>query len=347
MATIDDFGGPGQALDNPPLGGPSGWAKAVRDAIRELEDGLPMLAFEAVALDPGTQQPTIDQVTVGGVTTVTIGIPATMLGDDSVETIALKDGAVTSAKIADGTIVDADINASAAISRSKISGLPTSSVDNTLPKFDSTAGALQASGVVVDDNDRLRVASGSSGGLEIGSSGVLNMSGTGGPSGISAPVGSTWRQTDANATYGSLAGLLWNKVGTGTAEGTDWLVDYEGRWVTYTATWTNVSMSSTTARYTRRGKFVTFSCVGTLSSAPSGAVTVTTPTDMGSDMAHGPVRLVRSGGSWQGVWFYTSASSVLVRYLDDANTWQNLSSTLPASWASGDKIALNGTYEIA
>ena len=255
-------------------------------------------------------------------------------------------GTVTSAMIANSTIVNADISGSAAIDRSKISGLPTSSTDNTLPKFDSTGGALQTSGIVVDDNNRLRVASGSSGGLEIGSSGVLHMSGTGGPSGISAPVGSTWRQTDANSSHGSLTGLLWNKVGTGTAEGTDWLVDYEGRWAAWTPTWTNVSMSSTTARYTRRGKFVTFNCVGTLSSAPSGAVTVTTPTDMGSDMAHGPVRLVRSG-SWQGVWFYTSASLVLVRYLDDANTWQNLSSTLPASWASGDKIALNGTYEIA
>jgi hypothetical protein len=60
------------------------------------------------------------------------------------------------------------------------------------------------------------------------------MVGTGGPSGISAPVGSTWRQTDANASHGSLTGLLWNKVGTGTTEGTDWLVDYEGRpaWAT-------------------------------------------------------------------------------------------------------------------
>jgi hypothetical protein len=33
MATIDDFGGDGQPLSNPPLGGPDGWAAAVRDAI--------------------------------------------------------------------------------------------------------------------------------------------------------------------------------------------------------------------------------------------------------------------------------------------------------------------------
>lgn len=188
---------------------------------------------------------------------------------------------------------------------------------------------------------------GSTAGLEFGSSGPRMMMGTGTPSGVSAPAGSVWRQTDANSTYGNLTGLLWNKVGTGTTLGTDWLVDFEGRWIDWTPTWTNVSMSSTTAKYTRTGKLATFYCVGTLSSAPSGAVFVTMPVDMTNDPApHGPVRLLRSG-SWQGVWFYSAATHALVRYLDDANTWQNLSSTLPASWASGDKIALNGTYEIA
>ena len=128
-------------------------------------------------------------------------------------------GTVTSAMIANSTIVNADISGSAAIDRSKISGLPTSSTDNTLPKFDSTGGALQTSGIVVDDNNRLRVASGSSGGLEIGSSGVLHMSGTGGPSGISAPVGSTWR--DTNATTGA---IKWLKASGSGSSG--WVVEY-------------------------------------------------------------------------------------------------------------------------
>lgn len=179
-------------------------------------------------------------------------------------------------------------------------------------------------------------------GLEFGTSGPREMVGTGSPEGaVTAPAGSVWRQTDDSAlTY-----LRWYKA-TGTGN-TGWLPDFEGRWIDYTPTWTNVSMSSTTAKYTRTGKLATFYCVGTLSSAPSGAVSVTMPVDMTNDPApHGPVRLLRSG-SWQGVWFYSAATTVLVRYLDDANTWQNLSSTLPASWASGDKIALNGTYEIA
>jgi hypothetical protein len=48
-------------------------------------------------------------------------------------------------------IADANVAAGAAISRSKISGLPTSSTDNTLPRFDGTGGALQTSGIVVAD----------------------------------------------------------------------------------------------------------------------------------------------------------------------------------------------------
>jgi len=46
MSTIDDFGGAGEALDDPPLGGPLGWAAAVRTAIRnaqtDLADRLPL-----------------------------------------------------------------------------------------------------------------------------------------------------------------------------------------------------------------------------------------------------------------------------------------------------------------
>jgi hypothetical protein len=33
MGTIDDFGGATDPLNTPPLGGPNGWAAAVRDAI--------------------------------------------------------------------------------------------------------------------------------------------------------------------------------------------------------------------------------------------------------------------------------------------------------------------------
>ena len=48
------------------------------------------------------------------------------LATDSVTTVKIQNSAITSTKIADDTITDADINASAAISQSKIDGLSTS-----------------------------------------------------------------------------------------------------------------------------------------------------------------------------------------------------------------------------
>lgn len=47
-----------------------------------------------------------------------------LLKANTVNTTQIVDSAVTSAKIADGTIVNADISASAAIAQSKISNLP-------------------------------------------------------------------------------------------------------------------------------------------------------------------------------------------------------------------------------
>jgi hypothetical protein len=135
----------------------------------------------------------------------------------------LATGAVTSAKIADGTIVNDDINASAAIARSKISGLPTSSTDNTVARFDSTAGAIQTSGVVIDDNNRLTVATGATGGYGF-ASGAVHLSGTGSPEGVvTAAPGSTWLQTDA--TTDVKGWLRWIKA-TGTGN-TGWQVGPE------------------------------------------------------------------------------------------------------------------------
>lgn len=41
MATIDDFGGTADPLSAPALGGPTGWAAAVRDAIVALQTAAP------------------------------------------------------------------------------------------------------------------------------------------------------------------------------------------------------------------------------------------------------------------------------------------------------------------
>lgn len=269
---------------------------------------------------------------------------------------AADSGTVTSAMIADGTIVDGDINASAAIARSKISGLPTSSTDNTLPRFDSTAGALQTSGIVVDDNNRLRVASGSSGGLEIGSSGVLTLSYTGTPSGVSAPVGSTWRQTDANSTYGNLTGLLWNKVNTGTTLGTDWLVDFEGRWIDWTPTLTNITRGtgySQRNRYTITSKTLSFEfglhfgTGGAVSAEPSITLPVTPTAAFEKQFP----ALLRTTSTYSLGFGYQNNSSTLTFYaLGSAGTLiGDIASVtgLAGSWATSGRLYVSGTYEIA
>jgi len=117
--------------------------------------------------------------------------------------------------------------------------------------------------------------------------------GEGDPSGLVAPIGAVYRQTDANATYGNLSGLLWNKVGTGTTLDTDWLVDFEGRWVSYTPTITSGSGSYTTvsadAAYTMCGKtahlrlLITITAVGT----GTGATVFTFPASANAASAAG------------------------------------------------------------
>jgi len=81
----------------------------------------------------GTADNTYDNLTVGANDTVLVA--------DSAQAKGVKWAQIADANVASG----------AAIARSKISGLPTSSTDNTLPRFDGTGGALQTSGIVVAD----------------------------------------------------------------------------------------------------------------------------------------------------------------------------------------------------
>lgn len=113
---------------------------------------------------------------------------------------------------------------------------PASATDNAVARFDGTTGKLvQNSGIVIDDSNNVTgmgtLASGavtSSGavqaaagsGFVVGSSGPKLLSGTGSPEGVvTAPVGSTWR--DTAATNGA---IKWIKA-TGTGN-TGWTVEY-------------------------------------------------------------------------------------------------------------------------
>lgn len=269
------------------------------------------------------------------------------LSDDAVTAAKIAAGAVGSSEIADGAIMNGDINAAAAIARSKIAGLPLSSTDNTLPRFDGTGGALQTSGVVVDDNNRLTVASGSTGGLEIGSSGILRLAGSGDPSGVSAPIGSEYVQTNANATYGNLVGIRWLKVGSGTTVGTDWLPDFGGRWITYTPTcnWTNVTV---TGRYTMTGKLCTVRARVVVSGTTvyAGSCTLSLPQ---TPVSNSEVRAASAIGRVASTYYQFVAlpSSDLGIYpMGASGAWGTFSSTVPATWANGNFVDATFTYEI-
>ena len=74
---------------------------------------------------------------------------------------------------------------------------PASSTDNTVARYDGTTGKIQGSTVVVDDNGRLTTSSGATGGYGF-VSGAIHLTGTGAPeSVVTAPIGSTYLQTDA------------------------------------------------------------------------------------------------------------------------------------------------------
>lgn len=73
-------------------------------------------------------------------------------------TISVATGGITSAMIADGTLVDADVNASAAIAQSKISGLSTSLSEKApiaSPTFTGTV-TLPAEGIVFSDGTQAK-----------------------------------------------------------------------------------------------------------------------------------------------------------------------------------------------
>ena len=197
-------------------------------------------------------------------------------------------------------------------------------------------------------------------GIEYGSAGPRHMVYSSDPSGIDVPVGSTWRQTSANSTYGNLTGLLWNKVGTGTTLGTDWLVDFEGRWITYTVTTTNVTIGTggtVTGKYTRTGKTITCRVrlvLGT-SGSFSGTVALSLPatgTSLADTVYAGNVVMRDSGVSanWGLVSIGNNATTFGIVYA--AGTQPAIgnsvgSGSTPFTWGNADNFHAQFTYESA
>lgn len=186
------------------------------------------------------------------------------------------------------------------------------------------------------------------------------MVGSSDPTGIDVPVGSTWRQTSANSTYGNLTGLLWNKVGTGTTLGTDWLVDFEGRWITYTVTTTNVTIGTggtVTGKYTRTGKTITCRVrlvLGT-SGSFSGTVALSLPATGASlaDTVYAGNVIMRDSGvsaNWGLVSIGNNATTFGIAYA--AGTQPAIGNSVgsgskPFTWGNADSFHAQFTYESA
>lgn len=124
-----------------------------------------------------------------------------------------------------------------------------------------------------------------------------------------------------------------------------------GAWNSYTPTLVGVTTSSVTGRYLQFGKLVVWRAEATVSAAPTGAVSVSLPaaassTANGSVMGH--ARLALAAGTYDGAYIYNTSTTVLVRYwAPSTGLLADLSSSLPAAWASGHTIGLNGIYEAA
>lgn len=217
---------------------------------------------------------------------------------------------------------------------------PASSTDNTVARYDGTTGKIQGSTVVVDDNGRLTTPTGASGGYGF-VSGAIHLTGTGAPeSVVSAPIGSTYLQTDA--TNDVKGWIRWIKAtGTGNTgwiagpeADTGWRIVLAWSGASWTSTplgtphsdWTSVGNGNLSIR--RTGSLVHYRCYYNLHTPSSGSGQQLLPNLPASFTGFGSFNvgdassatqldpyLNRSGDtSWYGVWLPIDWSASLPIY---------------------------------
>lgn len=135
-----------------------------------------------------------------------------------------------------------------------------------------------------------------------------------------------------------------------------------GEWTTYTPTFGNVSLTgaTVTGRYTQVGKTVVgLARITTGTAAPvSGNITLTPPVSINTSNFAGvsvvgvvTYRDTSSGLTVPGFALYSTTSSISLRVSDHSTTYGSItnttSSTIPFTWASGDIIDVEFTYEAA
>ena len=128
---------------------------------------------------------------------------------------------------------------------------------------------------------------------------------------------------------------------------------YAGAWTTWSPTLNNVTIGNGTlsARYAQTGKVVTFSLTFTFgsTSAITGSPNFALPSTPNSNFSSFCNLLDTGTAVYFANGFYQSGG-VFLDVLNASGTYVGasaFSATVPFTWTTGDKIIVNGTYEVA
>ena len=160
-----------------------------------------------------------------------------------------------------------------------------------------------------------------------------------------AVVGTTNTQTLTNKTLTAptLTSPVVDQFGTASGLG--------AAWTAFTPTLTNFAATITMARYKQIGKTVHYVMCLSLTAAPTGSMRFSLPVaiEPSWDIAAGPVigavaAYDAAPGAYRlGTATYDSTTNAGMIASDTAGA--NWNATTPITWASGDTIQINGTYE--
>lgn len=161
---------------------------------------------------------------------------------------------------------------------------------------------------------------------------------------VSSTVLTVTGGTDYTVANSAISGIYYSKVETP--------LGFPG-WFSYTPTFVNLSGGSLNyAKFMMVGRSVAVRMRYTLAGAGvGGTVTMTVPINFHADystdrdpITQGGVLYDATGSRWKPWVLWNSADKVTIGNLAAADTYQNLSSTVPFTWATSDEISVTIQY---
>lgn len=139
------------------------------------------------------------------------------------------------------------------------------------------------------------------------------------------------------------------------------LVNAPGYWIDYSPSWTNLSVGNgtVTARYTQIGKTIHFHVelvwggTTSITGTPRATLPVVTSANykqFTSIIGHAGYFDTSSGAVTVGLLWWYDNDEMWFDVQNAASTYTggtNVSSTVPWTWATGDRMAVSGSYEAA